>query len=167
MNRELLTHIALFFMLVLTQVLLFNNMTVLGITPYIYILFILLYPVKYSSISLVFISFLLGISIDVFSNSGGMHASACLVIAYLRPAVLKFSFGTSYEFHHIKFANTDVAQRTSYFAILITIHHLILFLLEAGNLSFITYSLKQTLFTTLYTLAFSLVLHFLFSRKKK
>jgi len=167
MNRVLFTNIILFFVLILAQVLLFNKMSIYGFTPYIYILFILLYPVKYNPIGLVFLSFLLGLSMDVFLNSGGIHASACLVIAYLRPSILKFSFGTSYEFHHIKFAYTDFAQRTTYFAILILIHHLVLFLLEAGNMSFIGYTLKQTLFTSLYTLLISLVLVFLFSKKKR
>jgi len=167
MNRELLTNIILFFTLIVAQAVLFNNMSIWGYTPFVYILFIFVYPVKYPPISLIFISFLLGLAVDFFSNSGGIHASACLVIAYLRPFVLKFSFGTSYEFHHIKFAYTDIAQRISYFLILATIHHLVLFLLEASSFSFISYSLKNTFFSSIYTTFLSLVLLYLFSKKKK
>ena len=167
MNRELFTNIIVFFTVIISQILLFNNMSLWDYTPYIYLIFILVYPVKYNQISLIFLSFLLGLSIDFFSNSGGIHASACLVIAYIRPYVLKFSFGTSYEFHHIKFANTDFAQRISYFTILITLHHLVLFLLEAGSLSLIGYTLKHTLISSVYTLLLSLLLLFLFSKKKK
>jgi hypothetical protein len=38
---------------------------------------------------------------DIFLNSGGTHATACLVLAYVRPSIFKFSFG-SYEYQTIK-----------------------------------------------------------------
>lgn len=169
MNKELILHIALFFILIFAQVLIFNNMAIpkFGYIPYVYVLFILLYPVKYNKILLIFISFLLGLSIDIFSNSGGIHAASCLVITYIRPFILKFSFGTSYEFHHIKFKNTDLTQRISYFAILIFIHHIFLFFLEVGNFSFIKYTTSNIVFSGLYTLILSLILHSLFSKQKR
>jgi len=37
----------------------------------------------------------------MFLNSGGINAAACLLIAYVRPIVLKLSFGTSYEYQSI------------------------------------------------------------------
>jgi hypothetical protein len=39
---------------------------------------------------------------DIFLNSGGTHATACLVLAYVRPSIFKFSFGISYEYQTIK-----------------------------------------------------------------
>lgn len=169
MNKELLLHITLFFALIFTQVLIFNNLTIptFGYVPYAYVLFILLYPVKYNKILLIFISFILGLSIDFFSNSGGIHAASCLVITYLRPFILKFSFGTSYEFHHIKFKNTDLTQRISYFAIMIVIHHIFLFFLEVGNFSFLRYTLTNIVFSGIYTIILSLILHSLFSKQKR
>ncbi len=168
MNKELFTHIALFFILILSQVLLFNNMSFFGYVPYVYVLFILIYPVKTNRLLLIFLSFLLGLSIDVFSTSGGVHAAACLLITYIRPIALKFSFGTNYEFHHIKFTKTDFVQRISYFAILISIHHLFLFFLEAGTLNFIGDTLTNILFSSIYTLLLSsLLLHLFRSHKKR
>ena len=50
-----------------------------------------------------------------------------LLIAYIRPLFLKFSFGAAYEYQTIKFSNTDFSQRLVYFLFLIVIHHFILF----------------------------------------
>lgn len=169
MNKEFIIRAMQFIGLVLLQVLLFNNM---GLStekyiPYIYILFILIYPVERHKSLFLFFSFLLGLSIDIFSSSGGVHAVACTCIAFIRPSILKFAFGTSYEFHTLKFAKTELGARISYFAILIILHHLLLFLLETFNLSFILYSLKHTLFSSIYTLIMSLLLLTLFTSKKK
>ena len=57
---------------------------------------------------LVVASFILGLIMDMFSNSGGIHATACLVLAYFRPAIFKFAFGLSYEYQTVKL--NDVLQ---------------------------------------------------------
>ena len=76
MNSLLFSNIIRFTALVLLQVLICNQMNFLGsINPYIYILFILIYPVKNNSLSFIFISFVLGILIDVFMDTGGAHAA--------------------------------------------------------------------------------------------
>lgn len=170
MNKEFLIRTGQFALLVLSQVLLFNKMGIGGneeYVPYVYILFILLYPVDTNKNLFLLFSFLLGLTLDAFSSSGGVHTVACTTIAFIRPSILKFAFGTSYEFHTIKFANTEFGARISYFSILILIHHLIMFLLETFNFSFILYSLKHTLFSSIYTLLLSILLLALFSRKKK
>lgn len=167
MTKEVLFHTIQFFVLILLQVFVFNHMEIDGIVPFVYLLFILLYPVNYNKSLFLFISFLLGLSLDVFSSSGGIHAAACTLIAYIRPFILKFSFGTSYEFHTIKFSNTELGARITYFTVLIVIHHLTLFLLESFNFTFILFSLKQTLLSSIYTLLLSLMLLALFSKRKK
>lgn len=167
MTREVLFHSIQFIALILLQILVFDYMTINDFRPFVYILFILIFPVNYSKPLLLFISFLLGLSIDMFANSGGAHAAACTVIAYIRPTILKFSFGTSYEFHTIKFSNTEVGARVTYFSLLIFIHQLVLFSLETFNFSFILFSLKHTLFSSIYTILLSLLLLNLFSKRKK
>ena len=82
-----------FIILVLLQVLVLNHINFLGyINPYLYILFIILYPVKNSRSLFIFLSFLLGISVDLFSDSGGVHAAASVTLAFIRPAFLKSMF---------------------------------------------------------------------------
>ena len=91
MNSAFFVNIALFVLLLAAQILIFNNMNFLGyINPYPYILFIILYPVNSNKTGLLIAAFLLGIIMDMFCNSGGVHAAACLWMAAGRSFVLKF-----------------------------------------------------------------------------
>ncbi len=136
------------------------------INPYIYILFILLFPVKDSRLQVIFLSFLIGTTIDMFSDSGGVHAAASVVIAYARPLFLKFSFGTLYEYQTIKFSHTDLGNLTIYVATMTLLHHLVLFSLEIFNISNILQILQQTLFSGIFTLIICVLLIVLFGRRK-
>ena len=93
MNSAVLINIARFIILILAQVAFFDKINFLGyINPYPYILFIILYPVNANKNGLLLASFLLGLTMDMFNYSGGVHAASCLTLAYLRPTFFKFSF---------------------------------------------------------------------------
>ena len=168
MNNVLYRNITRFVALVLVQVLILNHINFLGyINPYIYILFIILYPVKNSRTLFVFLSFILGLTIDLFLDSGGIHAAACVSIAYLRPVVLKFCFGTIYEYQNIKFDNVEFGAKLIYVSILTVIHHFILFSLEIFNISKIILILQKTLFSSIFTIILCILATIIFSRKTK
>lgn len=168
MNNAITINIARFIILILLQVLVLNNINFLGyINPYIYILFIILYPIKNNRLLFIFLSFLLGLTVDLFLDSGGVHAAACVTIAYIRPILLKFSFGTIYDHQTIKFSTTEFGQRLTYFSIIVFIHHLILFSLEIFNSSKIILILIKTLFSSIFTIILCLLITILFSRKNK
>ena len=168
MNNVVTINIVRFIVLVLAQALVLNNINFLGyINPYIYILFIILFPIKNNRMLFIFLSFLLGLSVDLFLDSGGVHAAACVTIAYIRPLILKFSFGMIYEHQTIKFNNTEFGQRLSYFAIITLIHHLLLFSLEIFNTSKILLILTKTLFSGIFTVLLCLLITVLFSQKRK
>ena len=168
MNSLLFSNIIRFIALVLLQVLICNQMNFLGsINPYIYILFILIYPVKNNRLSFILISFVLGILIDVFIDTGGAHAAASVTIAYMRPVFLKFSFGAAYEYQAIKFNDADLLPRVIYFTLLILIHHFILFILIIFDNSKAGMVVSNALSTGLFTLFLALTLTALFSRKEK
>jgi len=168
MNNIVTTNIVRFIVLVLVQALILNNINFLGyINPYIYILFIILFPIKNNRVLVIFLSFLLGLCVDLFLDSGGVNAAACVTIAYIRPLVLKFSFGMIYEHQSIKFSSTEFGQRITYFAIMTFIHHLILFSLEIFNTSKILLILNKTLFSVIFTILLCLLITVLFSKKHK
>ncbi len=168
MNSLNINSIIRFVVLILAQVLLFNNINFIGsINPYPYILFILLFPVNNNRTLFIFLSFMLGLFVDIFSDSGGVHAAACVTIAFIRPPILKFAFGTIYEHQNIKFNNTEFGNRVIYFLILIIIHHLILFSLEIFNISNILLVLKKTLFSSVFTLILCILISILFSNKQR
>lgn len=168
MNNLVISNTLRFIFLVLLQVLLLNNINFLGyINPYLYVLFIILFPFNGSQMLFIFLSFLLGLSIDLFEDSGGINAAACLVVAYIRPAVLRFSFGVSYDYQTIKFSSTPFGSRISYVAIIVFVHHLILFLLEIFSFAHLLLVLKKTLYSGIFTILLVFLSLALFSRKPK
>jgi len=167
MNSFLSVNTLRFIILILVQVIILNNINFLGyINPYLYILFILLYPVKNNRSLFIFLSFLLGLTIDMFSDSGGVHAAACVTIAFIRPAVLKFTFGALYEHQTVKFATAEFISNLTYITILTFIHHIILFLLEVFNTSEILLIMRNTLFSSIFTIILSVLTIIIFKRRK-
>ncbi|MDO7173075.1 rod shape-determining protein MreD [Mariniflexile sp. AS56] len=168
MNNTVFLHITRFISLVFLQVVLFNNINFSGyLNPYIYIMFIALFPVKNNRFIIIFLSFFLGLSIDLFSDTGGIHAAACVFIAYIRPAILKFSFGVIYEHQTIKFTTVEFGEKLTYLTILTFLHHLVLFLLEMFNFSEIILVLQKTLFSSIFTILLILIVTIIFSKKTK
>ena len=167
MNNIVTINILRFTILVFVQVLILNNINFLGyINPYVYILFILLYPIKNNRLLFIFISFLLGLFVDFFLDSGGVNAAACVTVAYMRPLILKFSFGMTYEHQTVKFNNTEFVQRLTYFTILIFIHHTVLFSLEVFNISNLLLILKKSTFSSVFTVLLCLLIAIIFSHKR-
>ena len=158
----------LFLFVVLLQVLILNNVLFLGyVNPYLYIIFLFLFPLKKDRFRFLFIAFLLGLSIDVFSDSGGIHAFSTLTIAYFRLFFIKVFF-SKYEVDY-PFFNLSLepfGKKFNYVATLTLIHHFILF--SFANFSFHNFS--QVLLNTLYSSVFTLLLYFpivyIFSKKQ-
>ena len=168
MNNIFSAHTARFVILVIFQVLIFNHINFLGyINPYIYILFIALFPIKNNRITLIFLSFLLGLTIDLFLDTGGIHAAASVFIAYARPVILKTSFGTVYEHQSIKFNTVDFGSKLTYITLLTVVHHLVLFSLEIFSISKILFILQKTLFSSIFTILLSMLITIIFSRNSK
>lgn len=167
MNNIISSYIIRFIVLVLVQVVLLNHINFLGyINPYAYILFIILYPIKNNRSLFLFLSFLLGLTIDMFLDSGGVHAAASVTIAFIRPAVLKFSFGALYEHQTVKFGSADFIANFGYITILTIIHHIVLFSLEVFNTSEIILILKKALFSSIFTIILCNLIIIIFSRRQ-
>ena len=58
------------------------------IVPYIYYLFILWLPHSTPRLMLLVIGFFTGLSLDYFKMTPGLHASVCVLIAYVRPFII-------------------------------------------------------------------------------
>jgi rod shape-determining protein MreD len=167
MNNIVLRIILSFIGLVLLQVLVCSNINFLGeINPYVYVIFIILYPVTNNRLLFIFLSFFIGYTVDIFLDSGGVHAAASVAIAYIRPLFLKFSFGAAYDYQSIKFSNIDFSRRLIYFLLIIVIHHLILFSLVVFDKTKAVLILQQTVYSSSFTLILSLLFSSLFSRKE-
>jgi hypothetical protein len=168
MNSAVLLNLLRFVLLLFCQIVIFKNINLFGyLNPYPYILFILLYPVNANRAAFLLASFSLGLTLDLFSNSGGIHATACLVLAYIRPTLFKFAFGLSYEYQTIKINDRLSPERFTFILTAIFIHHFIMFMLVYFKFIFILDAFLETLFTTIFTLAISVLIIYLFKPSKR
>jgi rod shape-determining protein MreD len=168
MNSALLINIARFILLLAAQVIIFNNINFLGyINPFPYILFIILFPVNGNKYGLLLASFFLGVLMDMFCNSGGVHAAACVLLAYVRPSIFKFSFGLSYEYQTVKINDTLTPERFSFILISVIVHHITLFILEVFTFEFVWDIILRTLVSTVFTLIICILTIYLIKPSKR
>ena len=157
-----------FIILILLQVTIFNNIQLSGfINPYLYVLFILLLPFETPPWLLLALSFLMGISIDVFSNTIGIHASACVFMGFLRPFVLNYiSVRDNYE------SNIEQGLYVygfswffKYALILILAHHSFLFIVEVFSFNNFGDTLIRIILSSIFTLVLVITSQFIISKK--
>ena len=155
MNSIFFLNTTRFIALLLLQILVCNQLNFMGsLNPYVYVIFVLLYPIGSNRMGFILLSFTLGLILDLFLDSGGAHAAAAVSMAYVRPAFLKFSFGAAYEYQAIKLNAAEALPRLTYFVLLILIHHFVLFALiyfDSSKLKIIFYG---TLINGGFTLLF-------------
>ncbi|NDV44247.1 rod shape-determining protein MreD [Muricauda sp. 40Bstr401] len=168
MNSTILINIFRFVLLILTQVLIFNNLNFMGfINPMVYVIFFYWYPIKGNRALFMIIAFLLGFIIDIFSDTMALNALASLTIAYARPVLMRFCFGVNYEFQNFSFKNTTNIQRVTLLALMVLIHHLIFFSLEILSIAHILLILKKVFATGIVTLILCTLFSSLFSPKSE
>lgn len=167
MNNSVLNTIR-FVVFLLLQILIFNNINLLGyLNPYPYVLFILLYPVNSNKSILLLTSFAMGIFLDMFCNSGGIHTMASVILAYIRPSLFKFAFGLSYEYQTVKIADKISPERITLLLLAIFIHHFVLFFFEYFRFDLIFTILTRTLFGTLFTFTICLLIIYIIKPNKR
>lgn len=155
MIKELAKYIFRFVILVLIQILIFNNIQLSGyINPYIYILFILLLPFDTPQWLLLILGFLLGVSIDLFCDTLGMHTIATTLMAFLRPFVLNIiAPQDGYETgSNPTIAFYGFSWFFRYAAILTVIHHFVLFYIEIFNFGGFLSTLFRVILSSAVTL---------------
>ncbi|MCE5332798.1 MAG: rod shape-determining protein MreD [Bacteroidales bacterium] len=143
-----------FIILVLVQVLALNNIQFLGfINPYIYILFILSLPVKLPHWVTLLLAFVLGLTIDAFSNTMGMHAFATVLAAFSRNGIIKLFTSIEEGSNPVpSFYTFGVGAYIKYVVFMVLLHHTTLFLLEAfsfANIWLIIFKIILSSFVTI------------------
>ena len=170
MNNVLIRNIIRFVVLVLIQVLVLNNMNLGGfMNPYIYMLFILLLPANINRSFLLVLAFFTGLSIDYFGNTLGLHASACVVIAFMRPGTINLFF-RNYEFNgNEEPGPSSIGYRgfLKYAISLVFIHQLILFYFEVFSFSNFFFTLSKVLLSTVLSVVLIMIAVLLTGKRKK
>ena len=136
---QLLTqNITRFFLLILLQIFIMNDIN-LGVffNIYVYVLFIILFPVDIPGWILLPLCFITGLIIDTSLNTAGLHASACTFTGFLRPVLLRIlKPREGYELNLTPgLFNMGWKWFVSYVSLVLFIHHVWLFTLETFRFS--------------------------------
>ena len=166
MIKVLIKYALMFVSLVLIQVLILNQVQFSGFfNPYVYILFIILLPLSTPRYAILILGFLLGLIIDIFSNSLGIHSAATVFIAYIRPLVIRVI--SNREDDKNDYPGLQQNKPTwfiKYVAIMVIIHHLILFYLEVYTFANFFNTLYRVVLSSLFSIIVIVLSQFLVFR---
>ena len=157
-----LKYIGIFILLLFLQVLLLDNLHWLGlIHPFVYLWAILLLPIELPRWAQMLIGTAIGMVMDLFSHAPGIHMAGCVMAAYLRP-LLAANYVQDVE--RMKGAITiDAIGVGNYFrmlAVLVVVHHAVVFMLEAFTFHHFGYTLLQILLSSAFSYAFILMFEY-------
>lgn len=160
-------YLLLFVLVVLLQVLIFNQIRMGGfVNPYVYLLFILLLPVSMPQYQVLLLSFLVGITVDWFSNTLGLHAAATVWMGMFRLPVMKLiTLRESDQADYPGLKQTGLRWFLMYSSILVVLHHFFLFLLEVFSFGNFHLTLLRVVISSLFTVFILLLSQFLIFRE--
>jgi rod shape-determining protein MreD len=169
---ELLKNIIRFILFILVQVFILSRMPPLHrfVTPYLYYLYILWLPFGLSRMSITFIGFVFGLTLDYFLKTPGLHAAACTLIAYVRPFVIGMLIsqeGADKNYIAPSFVSMGWAPYGTYVLVLTVLHHSYLVLLEWMTFGSFVYFVGKVVASTAVSLLLVLLTEVLFFRKQK
>ena len=170
MSNPVVKNIIRFILLVLFQVLVLNNIQINGyINPYYYVLFILILPFETPKWLILFSGFFLGLTIDFFSHTIGMHAAATTLMAFLRPSVIRLLSANRDLDPGMEPSVRDMgfSWYFTYSLILIFFHHLLLFYLEVFRFNEFFQTLGRVVISTVVTLVLIIIGDYIIRKRKK
>ena len=166
MIRILSKYAVMFISLVLIQVLIFNQVQFSGFfNPYVYVLFIILLPLSTPRYAILILAFALGLIIDIFSNSLGVHSAATVFIAYVRPLVIRLISNREDDKNDYPGLNQNkLGWFINYVVIMVLIHHTLLFYLEVYTFANFFNTLYRVILSSLFSIIIIVLSQFLVFR---
>lgn len=166
MIRILSKYAVMFISLVLVQVLIFNQVQFSGFfNPYVYILFIILLPLSTPRYAVLLLAFLLGLTIDVFSNSLGVHSAATVFAAYVRPLVIRIiSNREDDKSDYPGLKQNKLTWFINYVLLMVLLHHTVLFYLEVYTFANFLNTLYRVILSSLFSIIIIVLSQFLVFR---
>lgn len=169
MIKIYMKYFAIFVVLTLLQTLVLNKIQVSGfINPYLYIFFILILPISTPGWALLLLGMMSGFAIDIFTNTIGMHTSAALLLAFVRPYVLtSISPREGFDSTTIPSAGQyGMIWFMKYTIIMVLIHHLALFMIEVWSFDHFIGTLFRWVVSSFFSILIIMVAE-LFNYNKK
>ena len=169
MNRTLV-NIIRFLVLVVAQVLIVNHIRLGGyVHPYIYLIFVMLLPLNMPGWQLLLSGFGIGLAIDFFMGTLGMHAGATTLMAFCRPAIIRLVSG-SQKFENIREPNVsqlDFPWFLRYTLCMVFVHNFTLFMLEGFSFHLVGQAMLRIIISVPVSVFLILTILYLFSSTTK
>ena len=157
---------------ILNDIMLKSSLTFFGFpvfTPIIYPLILLVMPVNTPHWLLMILGFITGLTMDMFSNTPGMHAAAMVLICYFRPFILKLFFqqtanelrDTVPTLYKLGFTSFII-----YIGFTILIHHAIFYILEIWSFKSSMLIFFKTIVSAIMSILLILLSQLLFAKKE-
>ncbi len=168
----LVKNILRFALFILVQVFVLQQVPPLHrfVTPYLYFLFIIWLPFSLGRAPLMLIAFIFGLSLDYFLKSPGLHAAACVLVAYVRPFLINLLIrqeGDEQNYASPSITSMGWAPYFTLVFILTLLHHGYLVFLEWMQFGSFLYFIGKVLATTGVSMLLILITELLFFRKEK
>jgi len=170
MTRDLISYFIRFSLLIIVQIFLLNNVQFSGLlNPYLYVYFLIVLPVDFSPNIGLLVAFAMGIIIDMFSQTMGMHTISAVFLAYARPYILRYMAPRDgYEFSR----NVSIKQMgwlwfLTFSGLMVFLHHFVLFFIESFRMSGLGYTMLKAVGSSLLTLTLIIIVQLLFTRSPK
>lgn len=171
MNSRKIFYLVLgFFIYLLVQVLLLKNLVIFGVAfCFLYVLYLLLLPLEINIITMLFISFVLGMSVDIFYDTMGIHTASLLVIGFIRNQWIKVLTPTGGYDEDLQpsFLNMGFGWFLTYSLPLFIIHHLIFFSIEYLGTDLFIPVVQKTVFSVIFVFIISIIVQLLFYRRRR
>ena len=169
---RLVRNIIRFALFILVQVFVLHQVHTLHkfITPYLYFLFVIWLPFSMGRSSLMFTAFIFGLTLDYFLKTPGLHAAACVLVAYVRPFLINMLIrqeGDQQNYASPSIVSMGWAPYFMMVFILTLLHHGYLVFLEWMQFGSFLYFLGKVLATTGVSMLLILITELLFFRKEK
>ena len=143
---------SLAFVLILFQILIFDHIYLFGYSnPAVYLIILIIYRLTQDQFGFIFISFLVGFSLDILTQTAGAHSIACLSVAFLRPIISRFTLGANYDQPNAMFTGTLLTNRLLYLFLMILIHQLIFAFIAYFSMAHFWIIFKYGLTNTLFS----------------
>lgn len=142
-----------FVVLLLLQVLLINNLQFLGVChPYIYLLGLLALPPVLPRWADMLIGVGVGLLMDVFCNSLGVHIAACVMVMYMRPYLVNRYVADMDRFNkEVSIGSIGLLNFVLYTVFLVLVHHTIVFYLTAWSVQHFWFTLLEVVVSSVTT----------------
>ena len=143
-----------FLLLLLLQPLLINNLQFLGVChPYIYIFSLLVMPITLPRWADMLIGGAVGLLLDMFCNSLGVHIAACIMLMYVRPHLIgAYVLDRERLTDEINVRSLGVVNFVKYTILLVLLHHTMVFFLTAWSVQHFWFTLLEVVVSSIISI---------------